>query len=93
MALSLLFGKLFGSDVVERITELGYELLGADGLRAPRISSWQGIEVSGGQVDWVDQYLFALGGRIAAGSSNIQRNVIGERGLGLPRDLRAGETR
>ena len=93
VALSLLVGKLFGSDVIERITELGYELLGADGLRAPRISSWQGIELSGGQVDWVDQYLFALGGRIAAGSSNIQRNVIGERGLGLPRDLRAGETR
>ena len=90
VSLSLLVAKLFGSNVAERITELGYDLLGAEGLHAPRISSWQGMELSGGQVDWVDQYLFALAGRIAAGSSNIQRNVIGERGLGLPRDLRAG---
>jgi alkylation response protein AidB-like acyl-CoA dehydrogenase len=32
--------------------------------------------------------MFALSAKIAAGSSNIQRNIIGERGLGLPRDLR-----
>jgi len=39
---------------------------------------------------WVAQYMFAIANSIAGGASNIQRNIIGERGLGLPRDQRAG---
>ena len=37
----------------------------------------------------VHNYMYSLGPAIAGGASNIQRNIIGERGLGLPRDLRA----
>ncbi len=37
---------------------------------------------------WTAQYMFAIANSIAGGASNIQRNIIGERGLGLPRDLR-----
>jgi hypothetical protein len=33
--------------------------------------------------------MFSLGVAIAGGSANIQRNVIGERALGLPRDYYA----
>jgi len=61
---------------------------GDDGLRAPARSTWDAVSTAAGDTDWVDQYLFELASGIAAGSSNIQRNVIGERGLGLPRDLR-----
>ena len=35
--------------------------------------------------DWLDGYLFALSGPIYAGTNEIQRNVIAERLLGLPR--------
>ena len=38
---------------------------------------------------WVTTYMGSVAGAIAAGSSNIQRNIIGERGLGLPRDAAA----
>ena len=34
---------------------------------------------------WLDGYLFALGGPIYAGTNEIQRNIIAERVLGLPR--------
>jgi hypothetical protein len=38
---------------------------------------------------WVNQIMGSLGIAIAGGTSNIQRKVISERGLGLPRDTEA----
>jgi len=35
--------------------------------------------------EWLDDYIFALAGPIYAGSNEIQRNIIAERMLGLPR--------
>ncbi len=35
--------------------------------------------------EWLDDYVFALAGPIYAGSNEIQRNIIAERMLGLPR--------
>ena len=76
-------------DWAQAAEALGYDLIGAAGLEAPQDQSWSTIAGGGPSADWVDRFLFQLCGAIAAGSSNIQRNVIGERGLGLPRDLRS----
>ncbi len=38
--------------------------------------------------DWTNGYLFALSGPIYAGTNEIQRNIIAERILGLPREAR-----
>jgi len=38
-----------------------------------------------GEHAWLDDYIFALAGPIYAGSNEIQRNIIAERMLGLPR--------
>jgi alkylation response protein AidB-like acyl-CoA dehydrogenase len=88
--LPLLVNKLYGTEIGEHIAQLGFDLIGDDGLLAPTRSTWDSVSASAEETDWVDQYLFELASGIAAGSSNIQRNVIGERGLGLPRDLRTG---
>ena len=40
---------------------------------------------------WMYQYFGSLGSAIAGGSSNIQRNIIAQRGFGLPRDQRRAE--
>jgi alkylation response protein AidB-like acyl-CoA dehydrogenase len=37
---------------------------------------------------WTDGHLFALAGPIYAGTNEIQRNIVAERILGLPREVR-----
>jgi alkylation response protein AidB-like acyl-CoA dehydrogenase len=64
-------GKVFWSELDVSICETALELLGP------------GAELAGGP--WADSYLFSLAGPIYAGTNEIQRSVIAERLLGLPR--------
>lgn len=87
--LPILMNKLYSTDAMQRITRLAFDLLGSDGLVAPIEAEYgmaSQLRTPGG---WVAQYMFAIANSIAGGASNIQRNIIGERGLGLPRDPRA----
>jgi alkylation response protein AidB-like acyl-CoA dehydrogenase len=43
------------------------------------------LDASGKPGPWLDAFLFALAGPIYAGTNEIQRNVVAERVLGLPR--------
>ena len=84
----LLMAKLFSTDTQQRIAKLALELLPDEGLREPA-----GEDVVMGikpftRGRWVSHYMFSPAGAIAGGASNIQRNIIGERVLGLPRDAR-----
>ncbi len=82
----MMMNKLYSTDTTQRIVECAYDLLGADGLLAPGdedIAGWLRNTTATG---WVEAYLFSLGPAIAGGASNIQLNIIGERGYGLPRD-------
>ncbi|MFQ5513922.1 MAG: acyl-CoA dehydrogenase family protein [Myxococcota bacterium] len=71
--------KIFWSELDVRMHETALALLGA---RAELLAS---APASGGSARWLDGYLFALAGPIYAGTNEIQRNVIAERILGLPR--------
>ncbi|TCO46718.1 acyl-CoA dehydrogenase family protein [Actinocrispum wychmicini] len=62
--------KLFWSELDIAAHETALELLGPEG------------ELDG---PWLDGYLFSLAGPIYAGTNEIQRNVVAERILGLPK--------
>jgi alkylation response protein AidB-like acyl-CoA dehydrogenase len=63
-------GKLFWSQLDVSLHETALDLLGPH------------AELAG---EWMDGYLFSLSGPIYAGTNEIQRNVVAERLLGLPR--------
>jgi alkylation response protein AidB-like acyl-CoA dehydrogenase len=73
--------KLFWSEYHKRLGEIAMGIIGADGLLRPEgagypTSPWQGV------------YLSSRAGTIYSGTSEIQRTIIGERALGLPKEPR-----
>ncbi len=86
--LPMMMAKLYSTDTMQRIVSLSYDVLGADGMLAPNEEDVAGYARTHTATGFVEQYIFSLGPAIAGGATNIQLNIIGERGLGLPRDLR-----
>ena len=70
-------GKLIGTNNMNFARDLSLELIG------PGSVAWDG-ESGGG---WARAALTGLQGGIAGGTNEIQRNIIGDRVLGLPRDI------
>jgi len=66
--------KVFWSEMDQALHQTALELLGSSSGRP-----------TGDEARWMDGYLFSLAGPIYAGTNEIQRNVIAERLLGLPR--------
>ena len=71
--------KVFGSEVVQRVTEAALDIIGMYGTLG-REDKWAPLN---GRVQ--ENWMNAFAGTIAAGTSEIQRNIIAGRGLGLPR--------
>ncbi len=78
--------KLFGSEAVQAGLLHVMEALGPVALD-PELRTADipplGSEIHGDS--WFDRYLRSFGGTIAGGTSQIQRNIVAERVLGLPR--------
>jgi alkylation response protein AidB-like acyl-CoA dehydrogenase len=85
--------KLYWSEYHRMVTELSVDILGADALtpsgRKPA-SAFQTDEpgAPNSSNSWVDTFLNARAGTIYAGTSQVQRNIIGEMVLGLPKEPR-----
>jgi 3-oxocholest-4-en-26-oyl-CoA dehydrogenase alpha subunit len=71
--------KLFASEAITRQGADFVDMLGPDGLR----SMGDPTAIEDGAAEYA--YRFALGATTYGGTSEIQRNIIAQRGLGLPR--------
>jgi alkylation response protein AidB-like acyl-CoA dehydrogenase len=87
-ASELLMAKLQSTNVQQRIAKLALDLIPDSGLLEPTAEeAVMGVgEFTPGR--WVSNYMYSLAFAIAGGASNVQRNIIGELVLGLPRDRR-----
>ncbi|MGZ4676320.1 MAG: acyl-CoA dehydrogenase family protein [Acidimicrobiia bacterium] len=66
--------KLRWTDMTQHLSETALEILGPDSVR---------------RGPWSRQWLWSKAASIAGGTSEVQRTIIGERMLGLPREVRA----
>jgi alkylation response protein AidB-like acyl-CoA dehydrogenase len=79
--------KLLLTEIGHDMALLAQDLISEQGMTEPAGAGGRGPRGQRGPNKWLDQIMGSLGNSIAGGASNIQRNIIGERGLGLPRDL------
>ncbi len=71
--------KVFTSEMIQRIAQVGMQMMGLYG-QLEFNTKWAPLK---GKIERL--YLTSVSGTIAGGTSEIQRNIIAERGLGLPR--------
>ena len=71
--------KVAGTEIYAKVLDYGTELLGMYGALEP------GSEQAELQGNFLKMRLFATSGPILAGTNEIQKNIIAQRGLNLPR--------
>lgn len=69
--------KLLSTELTQRFSEAGIDLLGMDA------NLWEADAPGAGK--WAYQYLYDRSMTIAGGTSEVQRNIVAQRVLGLPR--------
>ena len=85
--------KLHYSELDKRVQEMFLDILGPYGQQLDNLPA--GIGLGEGDADeaegasWAYPFVWARAGTIYAGSSQVQKNILGERVLGLPKEVRA----
>jgi alkylation response protein AidB-like acyl-CoA dehydrogenase len=72
--------KLYWSEMETRLEELALDVLG------PRAELAEGSPDAERNGEWFGEYLYARASMIYAGTNEIQKNIIAQRVLGLPRE-------
>lgn len=77
--------KIVSTNIGHEVAKLALDLLDEDGLLSAE-SAAMGGRIPKEAPAWLTQYMWSLGIAVAGGTANIQKNIIAERVLGLPRD-------
>jgi alkylation response protein AidB-like acyl-CoA dehydrogenase len=78
--------KLLGSEAEQRGFELAFTASGPDGLAHPAMTGpYAPMNLDQYFASWFERYARSFAGTIAGGTSEIQRNIIAQQVLGLPR--------
>jgi alkylation response protein AidB-like acyl-CoA dehydrogenase len=80
--------KLQGCELNHQIAALALDVMGEMGL----VYGGESEHLRAGGA-WQHRYMFDLGLIIGGGTAQVQKNIIGERGLGMPREPRLAEAR
>jgi len=72
--------KLLGTELRHEIEALAIDVMGEIGI------AYEDNPFLRGKGSWQYQYMFYLGLIIGGGTSQIQKNIISERGLGMPKE-------
>ncbi|MBV9842599.1 MAG: acyl-CoA dehydrogenase family protein [Sphingomonadaceae bacterium] len=72
--------KIYMTELAGRIAKLARDIVENDF-----------VDFGGEKLKWIERFMISLSMSIAGGTSNIQRNIIAERSLGLPRDHHGGK--
>ena len=77
--------KLLGSEAEQSASEYALSAAGGDGLSHPAATAaYAHMNLDQLGASWFERYVRSFGGTIAGGTSEIQRNIIAQRVLGLP---------
>ena len=72
--------KVYNSELSQRLAGTGVDIMGLYGQVRPESKKWARL-----RGEFTMSYMMTLGISIAGGTSEIMRNIIAQRGLGLPR--------
>jgi alkylation response protein AidB-like acyl-CoA dehydrogenase len=89
---SAAIGRLFGGESGTRLAEIGLEVMGSHAVVAEAFEAIQPPEASGGPADGLEvgtAFLMRQAGSLGGGSTEMARNIISERVLGMPREYAA----
>ena len=86
--------KMFWSEMHRDAMELALDIFGADSMLAttgPEGGSWPGVMRAKGREGYpispmISSFFFSRSETIWGGTAEIQRNIVGERVLGLPKE-------
>jgi len=84
----MMMAKIHATNIGHLMAKLALDLIGDGAFEEPNDVPYSPVD-DGTSASWLGNWMWSLGIATAGGTANIQRNIIAERGLGLPRERAA----